>query len=45
MKRINADGFTVRDVAEYIQRGYTLRLTSRGWVMFKLTLIEGGNNA
>lgn len=40
MKRVNADGFTVRDVAGYIQRGYTLRLTSRGWVMFKLEVVK-----
>lgn len=40
--RINADGFTVRDVARYIKQGYTLKLTSRGWVLLKLTLLQGG---
>lgn len=40
MKRINADGFNVRDVARYIKLGYTLRLTSRGWVMFKLEVVS-----
>lgn len=45
MARINADGFNVREVAQYIAKGYTLKLTSRGWVLLKFTLLEGGRNA
>ncbi len=37
--RINADGFSVRDVAKYMADGYTLRLTDKGWVMFKLSVV------
>jgi hypothetical protein len=42
MERINADGFTVREIAKYIRKGYKLKLTSSGWIMLKLTLIDGG---
>ncbi len=40
-ERINADNFTMRDVAKYLDKGYTLRLTEQGWVMFKLEVIGG----
>lgn len=30
-KRINADGLTMRQVAEYKRKGYALKLTDRGW--------------
>ena len=39
-KRINADGFSVRDVARYMALGYTLKLTRAGWVMFKLEVVK-----
>ena len=38
-KRISAEGFNVRQVAEYMRKGYTLRLTRNGWVLFKLALV------
>ena len=40
--RISAEGFTVRDVANYIALGYMLKLTANGWIMLKLEVIEGG---
>lgn len=37
--RISADHMSVRQVAEYTRQGYTLRLTSSGFVLLKLVLV------
>ena len=37
--RINADGFTVQDVARYMALGYTLRLGRGGWFLIKLEVV------
>ena len=37
--RISADDMCVRQIAEYITKGYTLKLTASGWILLKLVLV------